>query len=267
VSPLVLLGALLAGALTTLAPCVLPLLPIIVGGSLAPSTGADPGSGGTEVGAVAVASRAATASRRRAYVITASLGVSVLVFTLLLRASTALIGIPPQTWSYVSGAILIALGLVAVFPAQWDRISALLGLQARSTARLQRARERDGLLGAVLTGAALGPVFTSCSPLYGYVIVTVLPADLIEGLVLLLTYIVGLCATLLVIALLGQRAVRRLRWAADPHGWLRRGLGLVFVLVGIGVAFGWDRDLQSWLLEHSPVAPWELDSGFIPGGG
>jgi cytochrome c biogenesis protein CcdA len=269
VSPLVLLGALLAGALTTLAPCVLPLLPVIVGGSIAPApSGSGAGTtGGTGSGGVAVeAARrtAAIASRRRAYVITASLGASVFLFTLLLRASTALIGIPPQVWSYVSGAILIALGLAALFPAQWDRVSAALRLQARSTARLQKAGEKDGMLGAVLTGAALGPVFTSCSPLYGYVIVTVLPADLVEGLVLLAAYVVGLCATLLAIALLGQRAVRGLRWAADPHGWFRRSLGLVFILVGVAVAMGWDRDLQAWVLENSPIAPWELDSGFIP---
>jgi cytochrome c biogenesis protein CcdA len=269
VSPLVLLGALLAGALTTLAPCVLPLLPVIVGGSIAPTPAAQTTGTASAGGAGAVAldtarRTAAVASRRRAYVITASLGASVFLFTLLLRASTALIGIPPEVWSYVSGAILIALGLAALFPAQWDRVSAALRLQARSTARLQKAGEREGMLGAVLTGAALGPVFTSCSPLYGYVIVTVLPADLIEGLVLLAAYVVGLCATLLAIALLGQRAVRGLRWAADPHGWFRRGLGLVFILVGVAVAMGWDRDLQTWVLENSPIAPWELDSGFIP---
>ena len=42
--------------------------------------------------------------------ITASLGVSILVFTLALKATTALIGIPPEAWQWVSGGILIALG-------------------------------------------------------------------------------------------------------------------------------------------------------------
>ena len=116
----------------------------------------------------------------------------------------------------------------------------------------------------MLTGAALGPVFTSCSPLYAYVVVTVLPAEPARGLALLSAYVVGLCGTLLVVALAGQRVVRRLGWAADAHSRLRRGLGVVFVLVGIAVVLGWDRDLQAWLVEHSPVRPWELDSGFIP---
>jgi cytochrome c biogenesis protein CcdA len=109
-------------------------------------------------------------------------------------------------------------------------------------------------------------VFSSCSPLYAYVVVTVLPARFGYALTLLAAYVLGLCATLLAIALLGRRLIARLGWAADPHGRFRRILGLVFIVVGIGIALGWDRSLQTWILEHSPIAPWELDSGFIPEG-
>lgn len=240
---LLLLGALVAGVLTTLAPCVLPMLPVIVGGSLGPSS---------------------AASRRRAYVIAASLGLSIVLFTLALKATTALIGIPGNVWQWISGGILILLGLVSVFPSIWEHLSSRLRLQERSTARLASARQRQGTGGAVLTGAALGPVFSSCSPMYGYVIVTVLPASLGQGMALLLAYVVGLCATLLAIALLGQRLIGNARWAADPHSWFRRGLGLVFIVVGVVIALGFDKEIQAWVIENSPIAPWQLDSGFIP---
>ena len=264
-----LIGAFVAGVLTTLAPCVLPLLPVIVGGSLAlPSaTPAGAAEGASDGGAaVAVAQRARRASRRRAFVIAASLGISVVAFTLLLKASTALIGVPPEVWQWVSGGLLIGLGLVSLFPGIWEQISMRLRLQERTSAQLSSARQREGTLGAVLTGAALGPVFTSCSPLYGYVIVTVLPAELGRGLVLLAAYAAGLSATLLAIALLGQRAVRGARWAADPHGWFRRGIGVVFVVIGVLVITGWMKDLETWLIENSPFRPWNLDEGFIPEG-
>jgi cytochrome c biogenesis protein CcdA len=260
--PLVLVGALVAGVLTTLAPCVLPLLPVIVGGSVAP---ADRTSEQSAAGGVAVARRV-SAGTRRALVVTGSLAVSVLAFTLLLRATTALLGIPPQVWSWVSGGILVALGAAMLFPTAWDTVSGRLRLQGRSTARLAAAADRDGTAGAILTGAALGPVFTSCSPLYAYVLVTVLPAAPVDGLVLLTAYVLGLAGTLLVVALLGQRVIARLGWAADPHGGFRRGLGLVFIVIGVAVGLGWDRDLQAWILEHSPIAPWNLDSGFLPEG-
>lgn len=264
-----LFGALVAGVLTTLAPCVLPLLPVIVGGSMAgalteevPQVAATSATGGV---ATAKRSRVRSASVRRALVITTSLGASILVFTLTLKASTTLIGIPPQAWQWVSGTILIALGIVGAFPGLWERLSARLGLQARTSQRLGSARRREGLLGEALTGAALGPVFTSCSPLYGYVIVTVLPAEPARGMVLLGTYIVGLCATLLVIALAGQRVVARFGWAADSHGWFRRSLGWVFIAVGLLVATGWMKAIETWLLVNSPIAPWNLDSQFIGG--
>ena len=239
------LGAFIAGVLTTLAPCVLPLLPVIVGGSLG---------------------KPSAETRRRAYLIAASLGASVIVFTLILRATTALIDIPQMTWQLISGAILIALGTVSIFPRLWDAISTRLSLQRRSDKRLVAARERGGALGAILTGAALGPVFSSCSPLYIYVLVTVLPASFGEGMLLLVAYTIGLCGTLLVIALLGQKAVGKARWIANPEGNFKRVLGIIFVLVGIAIILGLDKDLQFWILENSPIRLWELDKGFIPAG-
>jgi cytochrome c biogenesis protein CcdA len=197
-------------------------------------------------------------------VITASLGISVVLFTLILKASTALIGVPTEVWQWVSGILLIALGAISVFPSLWEAVSMRLSLQSRSTKRRVDARQRQGVPGAVLTGAALGPVFTSCSPLYAYVIVTVLPASFIRGITMLLAYTIGLCGTLLIITLLGQRAIGKARWAADPHGWFRRGLGVLFIFVGIAVIAGWDKDLQTWVIENSPIRPWELDSEFIP---
>lgn len=256
---LLLLGAFVAGVLTTLAPCVLPLLPVIVGGSV--TTPEQPSHGG----GAAVATRRTT-DVRRALIVTASLGVSVIVFTLLLKVSTALLGIPTHVWSWLAGGLLILLGFVGLFPSQWERISTSLRLQGRSGSALNSARERDGTLGAVLTGAALGPVFTSCSPLYGYVIVTVLPAEPVRGLVLLLAYAFGLCVTLLAVALLGQRLIRRLGWAVDPHAKFRRVLGAVFIAVGLLVATGADKSVQTWILQNSPVQPWNLDTSFVPEG-
>ncbi|MGL4176119.1 MAG: cytochrome c biogenesis protein CcdA [Dermatophilaceae bacterium] len=235
---LALAGAVLAGALTTLAPCALSLLPVVVGGS---AVGASDG-----------------AATRRALVITASLGASVFVFTLALKATTALIDVPPEVWKWLSGGLLVLLGVTQLAPGVWDRVSIAMGLSSRSARGLSAASRRGGLGGAVLTGAALGPVFTSCSPLFAYLVVTVLPAEPGRGLVLLTGYVAGLVAVLLAVAVAGQRLVRRLRWAADPHSWFRRGLGLLFVVLGALIATGLMQDVETWVLENSPVAPWEI---------
>jgi hypothetical protein len=38
----------------------------------------------------------------------------------------------------------------------------------------------------------------------------------------------------------------------------------VFILVGVLVATGWMRELETWLIANAPIAPWNLDSEFIP---
>jgi cytochrome c-type biogenesis protein len=233
-------GALLAGALTTLAPCALSLLPVVVGGSV---------SGAADGAAV-----------RRAVIVTGSLGASVFVFTLALKASTALLDIPPSAWRWLSGGLLVLLGVAAIFPGLWDRVAVASGLSGRSARGLSAAHRRGGTVGAVLTGAALGPVFTSCSPLFAYVVVTVLPAETARGLALLTAYVVGLVAVLFAIAVAGQRLVLRLRWAADPDSAFRRGLGVLFVVLGVLIATGLMQDVEAWVLENSPVAPWEIGS-------
>lgn len=238
-----LTGAFIAGVLTTLAPCVLPLLPVIVGGSV--------GESGKK-------------SYKRALVIAASLGTSVILFTLLLKATTALIDIPITFWQWFSGVILIALGVFAALPSSWEQLSMKLSLQSRSVPLLSKSRKYTGNTGAILTGAALGPVFSSCSPLYAYVVVTVLPASFAKGMVLLFAYTLGLCGTLLTIALLGQRLIKSARWAIDPRSAFRRSLGWIFIFVGVAVIAGWDKDLQTWILENSLFRPWDIDAQFIP---
>lgn len=230
--------SLAAGVLTVAAPCVLPLLPVIVGGAIVQD--------GDE-----------RRARWRPYVIAGSLAVSVVAFTLLLKATTALLGVPPQVWQLVSGGIIILLGINLLFPALWDRLSTALGLQARSGEFLDRSVSRQSTTGDILTGAALGPVFSSCSPTYALIVAAVLPVSFAEGVLYIVAYAVGLATMLLLIALLGRSLVRRLGWLAKPDGWFRRMIGAIFVLVGIAVITGFDKQLQTWILDaglYDPIA-------------
>ncbi|MEV8273091.1 cytochrome c biogenesis protein CcdA [Microbacterium sp. NPDC077184] len=236
-----LLGALAAGILTVAAPCVLPLLPVIVGGTIV--RGGD-----------------ARRARWRPFVIAGSLAVSVVVFTLALKATTALLGVPPQVWQIVSGVIIILLGIDLVAPSLWDRVSTRLRLQARSGAALDKTVSRQSVGGDILTGAALGPVFSSCSPTYALIVAVVLPVSFAEGVTYVIAYAVGLAGMLLLIALLGRGLVRRLGWMADPNGWFRRIIGVLFILVGVAVITGFDKQIQTWVLDaglYDPIARFE----------
>lgn len=215
----------MAGILTVLAPCILPLLPIIVGG-------------------------ASVGERRPAkpYIITASLAVSVVLFTLLLKFSTALLGIPPSAWQVLSGLIIIVLGISTVWPGIWERAAAKLNIT--TTSWLSKAGRQKGAWGDILTGAALGPVFNSCSPTYAFIVAGVLPASFATGFAYLLAYAAGLASVLLVIALLGQKITTKLGWAANPHGWFKKTLGFVFILVGLAIITGADHYIQAYLVQN-----------------
>ena len=81
---------------------MLPVLPVVLAGSLSEKKSWYP------------------------YVVTLSLAISVVVFTVVLKATSSLIDIPPSFWKYLSGGILLALGLVYIFPHAWAWIAGRL---------------------------------------------------------------------------------------------------------------------------------------------
>ncbi|MDE1975402.1 MAG: redoxin family protein, partial [Patescibacteria group bacterium] len=216
----------IAGVLTVLAPCVLPLLPVTLGGAVA------------EAG-----------NRRRPLVIISSLAVSVFVFTLLLKGSTALVGGSPTLWSYISALILVAFGLTLIFPVAWAKIVLKLPGHNKPDSWMAKGyQNRTAWWGDALVGAALGPVFTTCSPTFFVILATVLPQSFGMGVIDLLAYIVGLSLSLLLVAYIGQRLVGRLGWALNPEGWFRKMLGVLFVIVAVVIVFGWDKKVEADIL-------------------
>lgn len=243
----ILILSFLAGVLTVAAPCVLPLLPVIIGGSLV--------DGPSDKARTWV----------RPLIIAASLAVSVVVFSLLLKATTALLGISPQVWQIVSGAIVLLLGINFVQPRLWDALTSRLNLLGKSNIRLGKSMQHRGQGGAVLIGASLGPIFSSCSPTYALIVATILPVSFAEGFVYLVAYAAGLAAALLMIAYSGQLVVERLKWLANPYGAFRRTVGVLFILVGIAVIFGLDKDAQTFVLErgwYDPIG--NLEKSLMP---
>lgn len=217
---ILLLISFIAGVLTVLAPCILPLLPVIVGGSF---TG--------EI------------NKRKTLTIIGSLGISVIVFTFLLKVSTLFITIPESVWTYVSGGIIIILGIVTLFPSLYDN-SFLNKLSLKSNALMNAGDQKNSFKGDVIVGASLGPVFTTCSPTYFIILATVLPVKPVIGVVYILTYTIGLCLSLFFVAFIGQKIISKLGIVADPKGWFKRTLGIIFILVGLGILTGADKVLQ-----------------------
>ncbi|MBV7363951.1 redoxin domain-containing protein [Actinomycetaceae bacterium TAE3-ERU4] len=236
--------SILAGALTALAPCVLPFLPIIVGGSIDGNS-----------------------NRKRPFIVAGSLIISLLIFTLLLKATTLLINIDPRVWAIGSGILVIVLGISMLIPDLWARVMMWTRLGNKTHDMLHNAQsQKNGTLSAILTGAALGPVFSSCSPTYAWVIATVLPAKPLAGMLYLSLYCIGLAAVLLAIALLGRSLVQKLGWAANPRGWFQRILAALFILVGIFILTGFDKKIEAVVTNWTPSLT-QIEEKLLPSDG
>ncbi len=193
----------------------------------------------------------AAGSRNRWYpfILVTSLSTSVILFTLLLKASTLLIDIPQSFWKIVSGGIVLIFGLIWLFPKAWELISTKTNILGKSQAGLSKAGQVESNWGAVLMGGALGPVFSSCSPTYFVILATVLPVSFVTGLFYLIIYGIGLALMLGLIAFFGQRLTAKLGWAADPNGLFKKGLGVLLILVGLAVITGYDKKVEIAILD------------------
>lgn len=216
----------IAGILTVLAPCVLPLLPVILAGSVAD-----------------------TKNRKRPIIIILSLAVSVFIFTLILKGSTALIGASPTFWNYVSAIILAAFGLTLIFPIAWAKIVMKIPGHNKPDRWITKGYDGTGNFWTdVIVGAALGPVFTTCSPTFFVILATVLPQSFALGALDLLAYIIGLSISLLLVAYIGQKLVDHLGWALNPNGWFRKTLGVIFLVLAVLIVFGFDKVIEAKIL-------------------
>ena len=216
--------SLIAGFLTILAPCSVTLLPVMLGGSL---TAKNP---------------------FRPLIIAISLAVSVFLFTLLLKVGTDYVNIDQHILIIASGLLILFLGMTMVFPLLWDNIQVKLGLY-KSKQLLTKAEDTQGILSAVFMGAALGPVFSTCSPTYIYILGTVLPQDFWIGIFNLIVYSVGLFLMLIAIGYGGRAVVVKLKFATNPTGWFKRTLGVLLVLVGLVIVTGFDKQIESFILD------------------
>jgi cytochrome c biogenesis protein CcdA/thiol-disulfide isomerase/thioredoxin len=198
-----------AGIVTALSPCVLPVLPIVLAGG---------------------------ATGRRPLAIVAGIVVSFTVFTLFAAWLLDELGLPQDLLRNLAIALLFLVALTLLVPKVGE-------LVARPLQILTRRRAGD-LGGGFLLGASLGLVFVPCA---GPVLaaVTVIAANRnvrLDGVLLTLAYAIGAALPMLAIAFAGQRAAGALRAHAVA---VRRTAGVLVGAAAIAIALGADQELQT----------------------
>ena len=215
-----------AGLVTALSPCVLPVLPGILAASSLTAGAAVVGDAGT--GSVAVATPPQV-SRRRPYLIVAGLLTSFSLLTLLGATLISVLGVPDGLLRGVALVTIIGVGLGLLIPG--------IGHQLEKV--FYRFPSRGPVRGgsAFVFGLTLGVVFVPCAgPVLAAITVLAASQGLSAGLVVLtLAFAAGLAIPLLLVARLGVGAGRRL---ANRMPTVRKVAGAVFLITGLAMAFG-----------------------------
>lgn len=227
-----LIVSFLAWVLTILAPCVLPLLPIILWSSIEDSK-----------------------NKSRPYIIIVSLSLSIILFTLLLKASTIFIWVDPIYWKLFSWIILILFWVITIFPKLWMTISTKLSFWDKSSQNLNTSSKKKGILWTILVWFSLWPVFSSCSPTYAIILAVILPVSFITWLLNLFAYVLWLASVLLLISILWQKFISKMKWASSEKGLFKKILWVLFLLVWIAIISWYDKIIEakiisSWYFEN-----------------
>ncbi len=216
--------AFLGGVLTVLSPCILPILPILVGRSLQSHRFGPVALVAGLVGGFAVAG------------------------SLLGIASQELAGLMTFLRS-LAIAILLILGFLAIFP-EWGY---------RLMSRLPRGRspmpgDRAGWLGEFWLGTQLGLLWVPCAgPVLGGILVLAAAEHEILGAFGLLTIFgMGAALPMLAIAYGGRTVTQRLLKLRTHSATLQRVGGVMIVFTAIAILLGWDTQVQLWL---APIFP------------
>jgi len=205
--------AFVAGMVTAISPCVLPVLPIVFAGS-------------------------AVGVPRRPFAIVAGLVCSFTAFTLAATALLSALGLPQDILRNVAIGVVLLLGLSLLVPP-------LGQLVERPFQALGRRRLGDAGSGFLL-GVALGGLFTPCAGPIVAAVAFVAATEQFSATAVLVTlaYSLGAGVVLLGLAIAARRG---LSWGPlkERAPVVRRAFGGLIVAVGIIMAFGLDLDLQT----------------------
>jgi cytochrome c biogenesis protein CcdA len=232
--------AVAAGGLTTLSPCVFPMLPLVVGGAVQAHRAAP-----LAMGAGMVSSFAA-------------LGV-------LMGTLGSAIGLNGDLLRTTGAVLLIALGLAMWLPGFHTRFARWVAPLATAANSASQRVDAHSLSGAFLLGGLLGMVWSPCSsPLLASALTLVASeGGALRGALILGLFGLGAALPLVAVAYASRAGFQRLRDRLLARiDALRHGFAGFLVLVGVAILMGWDKRLEAAVLNGLPDAWIDLSTRF-----
>ena len=228
---LVSLGlALLAGLLSTLSPCVLPLLPLVLGA-------------------------AASEHRYGPAALAGGLALSFVAIGLFVATIGFGLGLDGDVFRRVAAILLILVGIVLLVPSAQTRLAVAAGPVANWTEARFGGFSATGLWGQLSVGLLLGAVWSPCvGPTLGAAsILAAQGRDLGAVGLTMLVFGLGAALPLLILGALSRSVLMRWRDRLMRAGkGMKAALGLILVATGLVIVLGADKRIEAVLVDASP---------------
>jgi cytochrome c-type biogenesis protein len=222
--------AYLAGVLSTLSPCVLPLLPIVLGA-------------------------AASTHRFGALALGLGLAGTFTIVGLFVATIGFSLGLDADVFRTAAAVLMMLVGAVLIVPLLGQRFAAAAQPVNRWAERHLAGFSASGLKGQLGVGVLLGMVWSPCvGPTLGAASLLASQAkDLPQVTGTMLLFGLGAASPLLVVGVLSGPALRQVREPMKSAGrGLKAALGVAFVLLGASIVSGADKAIETALVDGSP---------------
>ena len=225
---ILLVFAFIAGIVTILSPCILPILPIVLSGAV----------GG---------------SRKRPLGIIIGFLLSFTFFTLFLTTLVKLTGIPSNTLRIAAAVVLLVFGaslLIPKFQSVMEKLFSKLSVfapKANPNAGLPAGRQ--GLWGGFVIGLSIGLIWTPCvGPIMASVIALAATSTVNTVTFLVtLTYAIGSAIPMFIIMVGGRKLLNKAPSLVKNTEKIQKGFGVLMIVLALAIFANLDQQFENYI--------------------
>lgn len=223
---ILLIFAFVSGLITIAAPCIWPLLPILL-------------------------TSTATGGHRKPLGVVIGIISSFAVFTLTISYIIKIIPFDPNVLRLFAVVVIGLLGLTLLIP----KLSSFLeGYVSRLSGKFSIQNQGNGLWAGLITGLALGIVWSPCAGPILATIATLAATSRVNSAIILVTfvYVLGIGIPLFLFATFGRFIFTKSRSISKYTGRIQQVFGVIMILTAVSIYTNFDKTLQIKLLDLSP---------------
>jgi len=232
--------AFVAGVLSILSPCVLPLVPIVL-------------------------ATAVSEHRLGPLVLSAGVALSFTIIGIFVATIGFAAGIDNDVFAKAAAVLLVVIGIVLLVPALQMRFAAATGPLGSFAQEKLGGFSSQGLLGQLGVGLLLGAVWSPCTgPTLGAASLMAAQSKHIALVALvMLAYGIGAGLPMMLLGVLSRETITRWKGGMMNAGkGLKQAMGAMLLALGILMLSGYDKAIETQLVQASPAWLTDLATRF-----